>query len=152
MPSLIDLYATYPYWVWLAAGAALLALEVATGSGWLLWPSGTAAFMAALTRFAELSFPQAAVTYAVLTIVVTLLARRYVPRSLTAHGHDINDNIHRLMGHHGEAVGSFKGRAGRVFIDGKEWAAELEEAEGLEAGARVEVTGVHGARLKVRPA
>src|SRR4051812_2646937 len=103
MPSLIDIYAAYPHWTWLAVGAALLALEVATGSGWLLWPAGTAAFMAALPRSAGLSFPQAAVISAVLTIVVPLLARRYVPRSLTTPGQDINDNIDRLMGHHGEA-------------------------------------------------
>ena len=55
---------------------------------------------------------------------------------------DINDNVARLGGH--------QGRAGRVFIEGKEWAAELDEGEALEAGSRVEVTGVAGAHLKVR--
>jgi len=49
-------------------------------------------------------------------------------------------------------VGPFAGRAGRVFIDGKEWAAELSEGEGLEAGSRVEVVGVAGAHLRVRSA
>jgi membrane protein implicated in regulation of membrane protease activity len=39
-----------------------------------------------------------------------------------------------------------------VFIDGKEWAAELDEGEALEAGSAVEVTGVTGARLRVRGA
>jgi len=37
-----------------------------------------------------------------------------------------------------------------VLIDGKEWAAELETGAELEAGARVVVTEVSGARLKVR--
>jgi hypothetical protein len=92
------------------------------------------------------------VIYAGVTIAVTLTARRYMPRSLTTHSHDINDNVGRLVGHHGLAVGGFKGRAGRVSIDGKEWAAELEDGEAPEAGARVEVTGVHGSRLKVRAA
>jgi membrane protein implicated in regulation of membrane protease activity len=39
-----------------------------------------------------------------------------------------------------------------VFIDGKEWAAELEEGDTLEAGASVQVTGVNGALLTVRRA
>jgi membrane protein implicated in regulation of membrane protease activity len=90
--------------------------------------------------------------FALLTIVSTLLARRYLPQSLTTHGHDINDNVARLVGHQGQAVSAFTGRAGRVFIDGKEWAAELDKDEALEAGARIEVVGVSGARLKVRSA
>jgi membrane protein implicated in regulation of membrane protease activity len=68
------------------------------------------------------------------------------------HGHDINDNVGRLVGHHGVAVGAFAGRAGRVFIDGKEWAAELAEGDGLAAGSRVEVIGVAGAHLRVKGA
>jgi membrane protein implicated in regulation of membrane protease activity len=98
------------------------------------------------------TFPWAVLTFAVLTLVSTLAARRYLPRSLPATGEDINDNIGRLVGHNGSAVKAFHGRAGRVFIDGKEWAAELDEGDALEAGASVEVTGVHGARLKVRRA
>jgi inner membrane protein len=56
------------------------------------------------------------------------------------------------LGHHGRAVCAFEGRAGRVFIDGKEWAAELDEGEALDAGSRAEVIGVAGAHLKVRGA
>jgi len=150
MPDLADLYLNHPFWIWIGFSAAVLALEVATGSGWLLWPSAAAAVVAVLTGFVGLSLPWAMLVFAVLTIVSTLLARRYFPRSLTTHAHDINDNIGRLVGHHGVAVAAFAGRAGRVFIDGKEWAAELDEGEALEAGARVEVTGVAGAALKVR--
>jgi membrane protein implicated in regulation of membrane protease activity len=82
----------------------------------------------------------------------TLLARRYLPRRVIAAGDDINDNIARLVGHKGTAAGAFAGGAGRVFIDGKEWAAELEDGEVLKSGVDVEVTGVNGARLRVRRA
>ena len=41
----------------------------------------------------------------------------------------------------------------RVLVDGKEWAAELEDAAELAAGADVQVTRVlTGARLRVKPA
>ncbi len=144
------------FWIWAALAAGLLALEVATGSGWLLWPAASAAVVAILVKTMGLSLEAAVLTFVVLTLVTTLLARRFLPRSLFHHPHDINDNVGRLVGHHGTAVAPFKGRAGRVFIDGKEWAAELDEGQGqgsaLAAGAEVEVTGVAGARLKVRAA
>ena len=150
MPTLTELYAAHPFWIWLALGGALLAMEVATGSGWLLWPAASAAVVAVIAAFAPLGVLGAVLLFAALTIVSTLTARRYLPRSLTTHAHDINDNIARLVGHHGKAVAGFQDRAGRVFIDGKEWAAELEGAETLEQGARVEVVKVAGARLTVR--
>ena len=41
--------------------------------------------------------------------------------------------------------------AGRVLIDGKEWAAESEDGAPLELEAIVEVTGLSGgSRLRVR--
>jgi membrane protein implicated in regulation of membrane protease activity len=143
----------YGLWAWAGLAAALLAVEAMTGSGWLLWPAASAAAVAILVRTLNLSFEAAVVTFVVLTLVTTLIARRYLPKRLLGRqGHDINDNIARLVGHHGRTVAPFRGRAGRVFIDGKEWAAELEAGDALPAGAEVEVTGVAGARLKVKPA
>jgi hypothetical protein len=147
-----EIYLSHPFWVWIAFAAALLAIEVASGSGWLLWAAASAAVVAVLAGFAAISLPLAMLAFALLTIVSTLLARRYLPRSVTDPGHDINDQEGRLVGHHGVAVAAFAGRAGRVFIDGKEWAAELEEGDGLAAGSRVEVVAVAGARLRVKGA
>jgi|SRR5450432_4243499 len=153
MPDLTTLYDAHPFWAWIALAAALLAVEVATGSGWMLWPAASAAIVALLAAFAGLDLSQAALVFALLTISTTLLARRYLPKSLLHHpAHDINDNVARLVGHHGRVVAAFQGRSGRVFIDGKEWAAELDEGEALAAGSRVEVTGVSGAHLRVRGA
>lgn len=151
MSDLTTLYFAHPFWIWIALGAALLAVEVATGSGWLLWPAAAAGVVAVAVAFAGLSLPQATLVFALLTISLALLARRYLPKSLLRHPpHDINDNVARLVGHQGRVVAAFQGRSGRVFIDGKEWAAELDEGEALAEGSRVEVTGVSGARLRVR--
>jgi membrane protein implicated in regulation of membrane protease activity len=153
MPDITTLYADHPFWIWAALGAALLAVEVATGSGWLLWPAASAGAVAVLVVFADLAFVPAVLAFAVLTIASTVLARRYLPRTLLQpSATDINDNVARLIGHQGRVVGTFHGRAGRVFIDGKEWSAELDDDQALAAGARVEVTGVSGAHLKVRAA
>jgi membrane protein implicated in regulation of membrane protease activity len=152
MQSLIALADANPFWMWTAFAAAILALEVATGTGWMLWPAASAAVVAALVLFAPLPDALAVGLFAVLTLVSTLLAHRFWPRRVEAPGDDINDNSARLIGHHGRAVQAFRERAGRVFIDGKEWAAELEDGEVLDAGTPVEVTGVRGAHLKVRAA
>jgi membrane protein implicated in regulation of membrane protease activity len=152
MSFVADLFASHPFWAWIAVAAAVLAVEIATGSGWLLWPAASAGAVALLAGFAGLDPAPALGVFAGLTIVTTFLARRYLPRSLGAAGHDINDNVARLVGHHGRAVAAFEGQHGRVFIDGKEWAAELADGAELAAGARVEVVGVQGARLQVRGA
>lgn len=152
MDTIAGLYAAQPFWVWAGLAAAILAVEVVTGSGWLLWASASAAVTAAAVGLLEVSVPTALLVFALLTMVSTLLARRYLPRHAVAPAGDINDNIARLVGHHGSAVSAFAGRAGRVFIDGKEWAAELDDGETLQAGDSVKVVGVEGARLKVRRA
>jgi inner membrane protein len=152
MDVLQDLFVIHPFWAWIALAAALLAIEVVTGSGWLLWPAASAGITALVAGFAGVATAPAIALFAGLTIVTTFLGRRYLPRALAGHGHDINDNVGRLVGHEGRAVTAFRDAHGRVFIDGKEWAAELAEGEALEVGARVEVVGVQGARLKVRGA
>jgi membrane protein implicated in regulation of membrane protease activity len=151
MQGLITFYQSQPFWTWAALAAAILAVEIVTGSGWLLWASASAG-VTALAALAGLDFPAALLVWAALTVVSTLLARRYVPRSLASHAHDINDNVARLVGHEGAAVAAVRRGAGRVFIDGKEWAAELDGGGQLEAGAPVRVTAVQGARLRVRRA
>ena len=150
MPDLGLFYLTHAAWFWMALGAGLLAVEVATGTGWLLWAAASAGVVAIVEAVWELPLALAVLLFAVLVIVSTLSARRWFPRELADEGRDINDNIARLVGHEGKVVGRFEGGAGRVFIDGKEWAAELEQGEALDVGARVKVAGVSGARLTVK--
>lgn len=152
MQLLGDIYAAQPFWIWVALAAGLLAIEIMTGTGWLLWAAASAGAVAIATAIGDLSFAMALLVFAALTIASSLLARRYLPRSVMAAGGDINDNVDRLVGRRGSAVHAFKGGAGRVFIDGKEWPAELEDGERLEAGASVEVVGVTGVHLRVRRA
>ena len=152
MTSLFDLISVNPFWVWAAIGALLLALEVSTGSGWLLWPAASAATVAVMTLVLDdVVWIGQVGLFAALTIATTLLAQKLWPARPAADAHDINDNVARLMGHHGRAVANFQGRDGRVFVDGKEWAAELDDDALLKAGDPVEVIGLSGARLRVRP-
>jgi inner membrane protein len=149
-------YTLYPFWTWLAVGAALLALETATGSGYLLWPAVAAGAVALMTFVVRLGLPLEVVIFAVLTIGLTVLARLYwPPKPRRDHHHDLNDRGARLVGRYGETVGDFAAGCGRVFVDGAEWTAELDEPDADEpaAGARVKVVEVvDGGRLKVTAA
>lgn len=144
----------HPFWLWLAAAGVLLALEVATGSGYLLWPSASAAVVALLALAGlRLGWAGEAITFAVLTIASTLAARRWFPRPFPRQGRDLNDLKANLIGHEGRVVAPFADGHGRVFVEGKEWAAELDGMEPPVSGERVRVIAVlGGARLRVRAA
>ncbi|MDD3838011.1 MAG: NfeD family protein [Phenylobacterium sp.] len=149
--DLFALYGSHAFWFWLGLAAAILAVEVASGSGWLLWPAGSALAVAFLTLLIGPDPAATIAAFAVLTLVSTLLARRYLPRSVLGSGGDINDNVARLIGQEARAVAAFEDGTGRVLIDGKEWIAELEDGRELAEGQRVRVTGVRdGSRLTVR--
>jgi membrane protein implicated in regulation of membrane protease activity len=150
MAWMADFYGAQPVWIAAGFAAALLAIEVVTGSGWLLWAAAAAAVTGVVAAVADPPLFWTLLIYAVLTMASTLLARRYLPRSAAAHAGDINDNVARLVGHRGSAAQAFARGSGRVLIDGKEWPAELDEGEVLEAGAEVRVTAVEGTRLRVR--
>jgi len=146
----MDWLPQHPLALWLAVGAVLLAVEVGTGSGWLLWPAGSAAVTGVLALVVRLDPPVQAIIFAVLTIVTTLAGRRFFPRH--PRGEDINGTRKRLSGMEGVAAVEFQAGRGRVFVDGKEWAAELEGAASLANGVKIVVVGVHGARLTVKQA
>jgi membrane protein implicated in regulation of membrane protease activity len=150
MDLLNGFYAAHPFWSWVCLAALLLAAEAATGSGYLLWPAASA-MLTGLIAGLRFGLPAELLVFAVLTIASTVLSRRYLPRPLMPHGPDINDPRGRIVGHRGQAACAFEHGRGRVLVDGKEWAAELEGVGELPMGAEVQVTRVlSGARLKVR--
>jgi hypothetical protein len=152
MPGLLEIVADHAFLAWMAVAAVLLTVELLTGSGWLLWPAGSAAIVGLINAGPDQTLPAQAATFAALTAASTYVGRRWLNRS-SRHGHDPNDPLARLIGLQGEAACAFEGGRGRVFVDGKEWAAELVGDGPLAPGGRIEVVAlVGGARLKVRPA
>ena len=151
MEALTSLYATQPFWIWLALAAVILAAELSTGSGWLLWPAAAAGAMAGLTLVVPNNLALHLALFAGLTILTTVTARRYLPRDISGGGPDINDTMTRLVGARGRAAGAFESGHGRVHVDGKEWDAVSDDA--LVSGQAIAVEAVTGgSSLKVRAA
>ncbi|HKT53621.1 MAG TPA: NfeD family protein [Caulobacteraceae bacterium] len=147
-------YLTHPFWIWLAVAAIFLALEVPTASGYLLWPAGASGIVALISLVRPIAPPFDVITVAGLTIVLTIVGRRFFPRKSQDQGLDISDRRGRLKGRVGKTVSAFEAGQGRVFVDGAEWSAELAPGQAPpEPGARVEVVEVQGGgRLVVRVA
>ncbi len=141
---------THPMWLWLGAGAALLAAELVIGTEWLLWPAVSAGVVGLLAAFG-LEFPlrDQLALFAVLTVASTFVGRSVLKRR-RVDGVDVNEHL-ALPGRIGEAAGPLVAGRGRVLVDGAEWRAELDGDGDLPAGAGVEVVErLDGARLRVR--
>jgi len=149
MSALASFYALHPFWTWFAVAAIFLAIEVGTGTGWLLWPAASATLVGVLTLAVPMNLPAEIALFAVLTIAATYLARRFLRPALEGKAPDLNDPLLRLIGRDGQVLSAFDQGLGRVFVDGKEWQARLEGAAPI-AGQRIQVVGVDGATLTVR--
>lgn len=152
MTFLTDLYASQPFWLWLAIGALLLAVEAAISSEWLLWPAVSAGIVAVITALGlHLGFVGELGVFAALTVASTLLSRKLVQRVNPADQPDINDRELRLVGQRAKVVETFIDGRGRVFVSGAEWAAVIE-GSGPAIGDSVIVESAAGPALRVRMA
>ena len=152
MDVIANLYASQPFWIWLALGVILLAVEAALSTEWLLWPAVSAGVVAVLTALGlRLGVTGELILFAALTVAATLLSRRLIQRVNPDDAPDINDRDLRLIGQRAKVVEAFSNGRGRVFISGAEWPAEIEGDAPL-AGENVIVDAVAGPLLKVRAA
>jgi len=152
MEALSGLYSAQPFWIWLAVGVILLAIEAAFSTEWLLWPAVSAAVVAVVTALGlRLGLTGELVLFALLTLTATLLSRRLIQRVNPDDAPDINDRDTRLVGQRAKVVGAFVNGEGRVFVSGAEWPAEIS-GEAPAAGETVIVDAVAGPILKVRAA
>ena len=146
---ILEFYELHPMWTWLAVGAVLLAIEIVSGTGWLLWPAACAAVIALLAMVTRsLGLPGEIVAFCLLSIASSLTARFYLrKKDGAAPDENINDRGITLIGKTGQVTGAEPGHV-RVLVEGAEWEAE---GEGLKTGATVRVVKVlGGARLSVK--
>lgn len=152
MDALVAFHSAQPFWIWLAVGVILLAVEAAFSTEWLLWPAVSAGVVAVLTALGlKMGFWGEALAFAVLTVASTLLSRRLIQRVNPSDHPDINDRDGRLVGQRAQVVQAFVDGRGRVFVSGAEWPAEIVGAA-PPAGESVVVEAIDGPKLKVRAA
>lgn len=150
--DLAALVISHPFWAWASVSALLLAAEVGTTSGYLLWPAASAAAVACLQFVIRPGYVVDGLVFAALTIITTVAARRLLPTRLRQPGPDINDRARALVGRSGVVAADFSGGRGRVFVDGAEWIAETgpDEAQPVKGESVTVLDVVGGGRLRVR--
>ncbi|MET4683586.1 NfeD family protein [Brevundimonas faecalis] len=152
MEGVMNLYAAQPFWLWLAIGVVLLAIEAMASTEWLLWPAVSAGLVALISALLPgTGFPIQVGIFAALTVVSIILSRRLIKRVNPDQQPDINARDVRLVGQKAKVVEAFINGRGRVFVSGAEWPAEIEGSAPL-AGETVVVESVDGALLHVRTA
>jgi len=151
MDTLTNIVTAQPFWLWLAIGVVLLAIEAAASTEWLLWPAVSAGVVAVISAIGiKLGFVGEIGLFAALTVASTLMSRRLIQRVNPGDQPDINDRDSRLVGQRAQVIEPFVNGRGRVFVSGAEWAAELDGD--VPTGADVVVSQVGTGRLTVRAA
>ena len=150
MDAILDIYASQPFWIWLAVGVVLLAIEAALSTEWLLWPAVAAVVVAVLAALGlQMGLAVEVGIFAGLTILATAMSRRLIKRVNPEDRPDINDRDLRLIGQRARVVQPFVDGRGRVFVSGAEWAA-LIEGDAPPVGDSDEVDRLDGPSLRVR--
>ncbi|WP_298162777.1 NfeD family protein [Brevundimonas sp.] len=150
MNAVLDIYASQPFWIWLAVGVLLLAVEAALATEWLLWPAVAAGVVAVLTALGlRMGLAVEVGLFAALTVLATALSRRLIQKVNPADHPDINDRDLRLVGQRARVVQAFVEGRGRVFVSGAEWVA-LIDGDAPPVGGSVVVDRLEGPSLKVR--
>jgi membrane protein implicated in regulation of membrane protease activity len=169
MAILEALYQQDPFWVWLAVASLFVALNLATGSSLLMWPGVAAALVATLeVAGVRLGLQAEAGVFVALSAAMLGVVALRVPRTVVAAGEPARrtkpakgartgtveqGESGRLIGRIGRSSSEFANGVGRVWIDGAEWAAELDGAgEILPEGEPVRILKVvGGVKLQVCP-
>ena len=168
MTTLLALYQQAPYWAWLGFAGVFVILALVTGVRGLLWPALAASIVAGL-ELAEVRLALSAevALFLAFLVLVFIVPRRFNPTpqaqvaGLSYNGKapkpdkremGTMDRTGRLVGRIGRTTSEFANGVGRVWIEGAEWAAELESGEdGVPPEAPVRVTRIiGGVRLQVQ--
>jgi len=139
-------------WHWLALGALLLAIEIASTTMYLLWP-GIAALLVGALKFLVpgLGGPLSVFLFAVLAVASSVVWHRSpYGRRASALPNQVNDRMRTYLGRRGAAAGDFVGGHGAILLDDTRWAAVAEHGD-PKRGEMLQVTGADGTALRVRP-
>lgn len=152
--TIFDFVAGASPWWWVAFGLALMALEMATFSYFLIWPGLAALVMGAVLWIAPGMGGEAQLAiWAVLAVGFTAIGRAVVAnrKPEPSDQPDLNKRSDQLLGRRGVALDDFAGGEGVVEIDGVRWSARTA-AGAIAKGAPVRVTEADDLTLTVTSA
>ena len=135
--------------MWLAGGLVLIALELATPSGFFIMFFGVGAILTGLMAAAGLvtSLGPQWLTFTVASVVCLLLFRRKIQARIEPHPRPPVDSLVGQIALPAEDIAP--GSVGRVMLRGTTWEARNEGPSPLAANQRCRVKHVSGLQLGV---
>ena len=139
---------TLAYWDWFIAGLVLVILEVFAPGAVFLWLGIAAGVVGAVVFFVPyLDWKFQFTLFAVLSVVSIVVSRRYLKRRPLETDHpNLNRRGAQYVGRDLILDAALSGGRGRLRVDDTTWSVEGPD---LPAGAKVRVTAVNGATLKI---
>ncbi len=138
------------WWMWLAAGLVLLAIELATPSGFFVMFFGLGAITVGVLQGVGLlttALPQWFL-FTAISLIYLLLFRGRVQRGVDRAPANIDTLVGELAVPRERIL---PGHVGRVELRGSAWSARNDAASAIEAGQRCRVTAVDGLTIYVQP-
>ena len=139
------------WWLWVALGLVLSAIELATPGGFFVIFFGVAAVVVGLAQLAGLGLPAWGewLAFPILAIVALRLFRRPLLEWLQP---DDAAPVDSFISEVAVPVAPIEpGQHGRAELRGTIWAAHNVAATAVSAGQRCRVVGVNGLQLDIRP-
>lgn len=149
---LIAALASMDVWKWLILGVALLALELFTGTLFILWPAIAAIIVGLVLAVVPLGWEMQLLLFALITTAGLIWGEKYLrPRLNKDKGADgLNERGSSMIGQRVKAVSDFDMGRGRVRVGDTEWAATMAAGD-AKAGEELRILEVSGASVKVEP-
>jgi membrane protein implicated in regulation of membrane protease activity len=147
MKPAIDFVLSLGAWNWFIVAAAMGLLETIIPGVHFMWFGMAAIAMGAIVLALPLSLPVQLVMFAILSIGLILVARRYwAPQTMKTDAPDLNDRGHQYVGRIVTVAEAIDRGRGKVQVGDTVWTAEGPD---MPEGARAKVTGVNGTVLIV---
>ncbi|GLR46429.1 NfeD family protein [Sphingomonas astaxanthinifaciens] len=136
-------------WWWLIGGVLLLIAEVVAPGFFLLFIGVAAMITGLFVLLFDFGLAPALALFAIYTAVAVYFGRKvYANRPVPSSARHLNDRSGALVGRTAVAVSTIDDHNGRVRLGDSEWSARGGPAA---PGERVEIVGVEGNCLMVRP-
>ena len=137
------------YWLWIALGLALAALELLAPGVYLIWLAAAALATGALSFLFDVGVALEIVSFVSLSLIAVYSARRYLSyKPIISSDPLLNQRGGRMVGETALVVQPIESGSGRVKLGDSEWIARGPDTA---AGERVRITGNDGAILLVEP-
>ncbi len=137
---------------WGLLGLGLVALELVTGTTYILWPAVAALAMSAWVFFLPLSWEMQFILFFILSTLLLIVGHMYLkPLMKSGEPSDLNDPGRTMLGRRVIAFTDFENGHGRVTVGDTQWKASTESQD-PKIGDALIITAVAGATLIVEPA